>query len=39
VEPGMWHVWQSWAGELPEGQAAIDRIGTFIRGALVLRKG
>jgi monoterpene epsilon-lactone hydrolase len=30
----MWHVWQAWAGALPEGQQAIERIGAFIRHAL-----
>jgi acetyl esterase/lipase len=28
---GMWHVWQAWAGVLPEGQQAIERIGAFIQ--------
>jgi monoterpene epsilon-lactone hydrolase len=28
--PGMWHVWHSWAGLVPEGQQAIDEIGAFI---------
>jgi monoterpene epsilon-lactone hydrolase len=27
----LWHVWQAWAGGLPEGQQAIERIGAFIR--------
>ena len=27
----MFHVWQFFAGMLPEGQQAIDRIGEFIR--------
>ena len=31
VWDGMWHVWQAWAGALPEGQQAIERIGAFIR--------
>jgi monoterpene epsilon-lactone hydrolase len=31
VWEGMWHVWQSWAADLPEGQQAIERIGAFIR--------
>lgn len=30
----MWHVWQAWAGALPEGQQAIERIGAFIQRAL-----
>ena len=30
VWDGMWHVWQAWAGELSEGQQAIERIGAFI---------
>jgi acetyl esterase/lipase len=28
--PGMWHVWHSWAGLVPEGQQAIDEIGAFV---------
>src|SRR5262249_55503367 len=31
VWDAMWHVWQAWAGVLPEGQQAIERIGIFIR--------
>lgn len=31
VWPELWHVWHAWAGELPEGQRAIDRIGAFVR--------
>jgi epsilon-lactone hydrolase len=27
----MWHVWHAWAGSLPEGRQAIERIGVFIR--------
>jgi epsilon-lactone hydrolase len=27
----MWHVWQAWAGELPEGQAALDQLGEYVR--------
>lgn len=27
----MWHVWHFWAGAMPEGQQAIDRIGTFVQ--------
>jgi acetyl esterase/lipase len=27
----MWHVWHGWAGAVPEGQQAIDRIGEFIQ--------
>jgi epsilon-lactone hydrolase len=27
----MWHVWHGWAGALPEGQQAIERIGAFVR--------
>ncbi|MBI4518222.1 MAG: alpha/beta hydrolase [Deltaproteobacteria bacterium] len=30
----MFHVWQAFAALLPEGQQAIDRIGTFIRSLL-----
>lgn len=33
----MWHVWQAWAGSLPEGQQAIERIGAFIRHHLTQR--
>jgi acetyl esterase/lipase len=32
----LWHVFQSWAGVLPEGQQAIERIGAFIRRKLAL---
>ncbi|MGA2917517.1 alpha/beta hydrolase [Methanoregula sp.] len=28
---GMFHSWQVFAGQLPEGQEAIDHIGTFVR--------
>jgi epsilon-lactone hydrolase len=31
VWPEMWHVWHGWAGSLPEGQAAIDKIGSYIQ--------
>lgn len=31
VWTGLWHVWHAWAGELPEGAAAIRRIGAFMR--------
>ena len=31
VWPEMIHVWQSFAGILPEGQQAIERIGQFLR--------
>jgi acetyl esterase/lipase len=27
---GMWHVWQAYAGYVPEAQQAIDRVGGFI---------
>lgn len=30
----MWHVWHMSAGTLPEGQQAIEQIGTFIRAQL-----
>ncbi|MBV9790835.1 MAG: alpha/beta hydrolase [Chloroflexi bacterium] len=30
----MWHVWQAWAGALPEGRQAIERIGAFVQRAL-----
>ena len=32
----LWHVFQGWAGALPEGQRAIERIGAFIRRKLAL---
>lgn len=32
----MWHVWHAWAGVLPEGQQAIERIGAFVRQQLAL---
>jgi epsilon-lactone hydrolase len=31
VWPEMWHVWHGWAGSMPEGQAAIDKIGSYIQ--------
>jgi len=31
VWDGMWHVWHLFAWYVPEGQRAIDKIGTFIR--------
>jgi acetyl esterase/lipase len=31
VWDGMWHVWHFLARYVPEGQRAIDRVGTFIR--------
>jgi monoterpene epsilon-lactone hydrolase len=30
VWDGMWHVWQAYAGYVPEAQQAIDRVGAFI---------
>jgi monoterpene epsilon-lactone hydrolase len=35
----MWHVWHGWAGSLPEGQQAIDRIGAFIQQRLTQTTG
>jgi acetyl esterase/lipase len=32
--PGMFHVWHAFAGELPEADDAIERIGEFVRGRL-----
>jgi len=29
--PGMFHDWQMMAAYLPEGQRAINQVGTFIR--------
>ncbi len=34
VWPEMWHVWHGWAGALPEGQQAIERIGQMVRSHL-----
>jgi monoterpene epsilon-lactone hydrolase len=31
VWDGMWHVWHLFAGYVPEGQQAVDKIGAFIR--------
>jgi epsilon-lactone hydrolase len=31
VWPEMWHVWHGWAATLPEGQAALERIGEYVR--------
>jgi epsilon-lactone hydrolase len=33
VWPELWHVWQGWAATLPEGQAALERIGEYVRRA------
>jgi acetyl esterase/lipase len=30
IEPGLWHVWPLFAFVLPEGRAAIDRLGQFL---------
>jgi hypothetical protein len=30
VWDGMWHVWQAYAGYVPEAQQAIERVGAFI---------
>ncbi len=30
IWPEMWHVWQAWAASLPEGQAALEQIGTYL---------
>jgi acetyl esterase/lipase len=30
VWDGMWHVWQAYAGYVPEAQQAIERIGAFV---------
>ena len=34
----LWHVWHGWAGALPEGRRAIDRIGGFLRQRLAPRQ-
>jgi monoterpene epsilon-lactone hydrolase len=34
IWPEMWHVFQGWAAELPEAQAALQEIGGFIRDRL-----
>jgi acetyl esterase/lipase len=31
VWPEMWHVWHTFAASLPEAQAALQRIGDFVR--------
>jgi acetyl esterase/lipase len=31
VWPEMWHVWHAFAAQVPEAQAAIDRIGEYVR--------
>jgi acetyl esterase/lipase len=36
VYDDLWHVFQGWAGALPEGRRAIERIGTFLRQKLKL---
>jgi epsilon-lactone hydrolase len=30
IWPEMWHFFQAWAGELPEGQAALEQVGRFV---------
>jgi uncharacterized repeat protein (TIGR03833 family) len=30
----MWHVWHGWTATLPEGQAALERIGEYVRQTL-----
>lgn len=30
VAPGMWHVWQGWARQVPEAAAAVTRISEFL---------
>jgi epsilon-lactone hydrolase len=32
----LWHVFQGWAGAVPEGQRAIERIGAFVRRQIAL---
>jgi acetyl esterase/lipase len=34
VWPEMWHVWHGWTATLPEGQAALERIGEYVRQTL-----
>ena len=34
VWENMWHVWHFFAGQLPEGKCAMDKIGAFIRNHL-----
>jgi acetyl esterase/lipase len=36
VWEGMWHFRHAWAGTLPEGQQALDRIGAFVRWRLAI---
>lgn len=35
VWPEMWHVWHAFAAQLPEGQAALDQVGAYVRGKLM----
>lgn len=35
VWEGMWHVFQGFAAEVPEGRQAIEKIGTFVQGVTV----
>ena len=30
IAPGMWHVWQAWARQVPEAQAALERVASFL---------
>lgn len=36
VWDGMWHVFQIFAAVMPEGQQAVDEIGTFVRGKVAV---
>src|SRR5690606_27650419 len=29
--PGMWHVWHSWAQDVPEAREALDKVGAFVK--------
>lgn len=30
IAAGMWHVWQAWARQVPEAQAALERVASFL---------
>jgi len=37
IAPGMWHVWQAWARQMPEAHEALERVAAFINHRLPRR--
>lgn len=35
IAPGMWHVWQAWAQQVPEARTALERVAAFLRRQLM----